>query len=347
VSGFGNRYSAFDRFQQRRRWLGFPLAVLQKYGDDQGGYLAATITYYGFFAIFPLLLVLTTVLGFVLQGHAHLERRIVNSALGQFPVIGPQLSRGSLHGSSLALGLGIAAALWAGMGVFLAAQNAMNQLWGVPFKRRPDPLHARGRALLLLALLGGGALATTILAAIATVGARFGLTWKIGSLALSTALNVGLFWLGFRLLTAREVSWRQLRGGAIAAGVLYELLQTLGGYYVGHTLKRADNVYGTFGLVIGLLSWIYLSAHITLLAAEANVVATRKLWPRSFSLMIEQPATRADKRALTQRGKIEERRQDETVSIDFPVPEPTDPAQAAATPDRPDQPPPAGRRRSS
>jgi len=347
VSGFGNRYSAFDRFQQRRRWLGFPLAVLQKYGDDQGGYLAATITYYGFFAIFPLLLVLTTVLGFVLQGHAHLERRIVNSALGQFPVIGPQLSRGSLHGSSLALGLGIAAALWAGMGVFLAAQNAMNQLWGVPFKRRPDPLHARGRALLLLALLGGGALATTILAAIATVGARFGLTWKIGSLALSTALNVGLFWLGFRLLTAREVSWRQLRGGAIGAGVLYELLQTLGGYYVGHTLKRADNVYGTFGLVIGLLSWIYLSAHITLLAAEANVVATRKLWPRSFSLMIEQPATRADKRALTQRGKIEERRQDETVSIDFPVPEPTDPAQPAATPDRPDQPPPAGRRRSS
>src|SRR5579859_3291472 len=114
MSGFGERYSAFDRFQQRRRWLGFALAVLQKYADDQGGYLAATITYYGFFAIFPLLLVMTTVLGFVLQGHAHLERRIVNSALGQFPVIGPQLSHGSLHGSALVLALGLAAALWAG-----------------------------------------------------------------------------------------------------------------------------------------------------------------------------------------------------------------------------------------
>jgi membrane protein len=205
-------------------------------------------------------------------------------------VIGPQLSHGSLHGSALAL--------WAGMGVFLAAQNAMNHLWGVPFKRRPDPLHARGSALLLLLLLGGGALATTILAALATVGAHLGPSWKIGSLALSTALNVGLFWLGFRVLTAREVSWRQLRGGAIAAGILYELLQTLGGYYVGHTLKHASNVYGTFGLVIGLLSWIYLSAHITLLAAEGNVVATRRLWPRSFSLMIEQPPTQADKRAL-------------------------------------------------
>jgi YihY family inner membrane protein len=318
VSAFGGRYSAFDRFQQRHRSLGFPLAVLQKYADDQGGYHAATITYYGFFAIFPLLLVMTTVLGFVLESRPHLEQRIVNSALGQFPVIGPQLSHGSLHGSTLALVFGLAAALWAGMGVFLASQNAMNHLWGVPFKRRPDPLHARGRALLLLVLLGGGALAATILAALATVGAGFGLAWKIGSLALSTALNIGLFWLGFRLLTAREVSWRQLRGGAIAAGGLYELLQTLGGYYVGHTLKHASNVYGTFGLVIGLLSWIYLSAHITLLAAEGNVVATRRLWPRSFSFMIEQPPTQADKRAFTQRGKVEERRQDETVSIDFP-----------------------------
>jgi len=197
----------------------------------------------------------------------------------------------------------------------------MNHLWGVPYKRRPDHLQARGRALVLLLLLGGGALATTVLAALATIGARFGISWKIGSLALSTALNIGLFWVGFRLLTVREVSWRQLRGGAVAAGILYESLQTLGGYYVGHTLKHASNVYGTFGLVIGLLSWIYLSAHITLLAAEANVVATRRLWPRSFSLMIEQPATQADRRALTQRGKVEERRQDETVSVDFP---PTD-----------------------
>jgi len=318
VRGFGKSYSAFDRFQQRRRWLGFPLAVLQKYADDQGGYLATTITYYGFFAIFPLLLVLTTVLGFVLGGHRHLYQSIVDSALGQFPVIGPELSSGSLHGSALALGLGIAAALWAGVGVFLASQNAMNHLWGVPFKRRPDPLHARARALLILLVLGGGALATTILGGLATVGAGFGITWKIGSLVLSTALNIDLFWVGFRVLTAREVSWRQLRGGAISAGLLYEALQTLGGYYFGHVVKDAGNVYGTFALVIGLLSWIYLGAHITLLAAEGNVVATRKLWPRSFSFMIEQPVTPADKRALTQRGKVEERRSDETVSIDFP-----------------------------
>ena len=332
-------YERFDRFQQRHGLLGFLLAVRQKYADDQGGYLAATVAYYGFFSIFPLLLVFTTILGFVLRGHPHLQGQIVNSALGQFPVIGHQLQTRSLKGNTLALALGSAGALWAGMGAVLAAENAMNQLWGVPFKRRPDAIRARGRALLLLLLLGSGALATTILGGLATVGSHFGVLWKIGSVALSAALNIGLFWVAFRVLTVRDVTWRQLRGGAIGAGVAYALLQTLGGYYVGHSLKHATNVYGTFGLVIGLLSWIYLSAHITLLAAEGNVVATRRLWPRSFSLMIEQPPTPADKRALTQRGKVEERRQDETVTVDFPAPGKTDPLQWGAADDTDQQPP--------
>ena len=323
MSGVGAGYRAFDRFQQRQPWLGFPLAVLQKYADDQGGFLAASITYYGFFAIFPLLLVLTTVLGFLLRGHPHLSASIVSSALAQFPVIGHDLRVGSLHGSTLALGLGLGAALWAGIGVFLASENAMNHLWGVPFKRRPDFIRLRGRALLLLVMLGGGLLATTVLAGFAGFGASYATAYKIGSVVLSTVLNFALFWAGFRVLTARDVSWRQLRGGAIGAAILYESLQALGGYYVGHVLEHTSNTYGTFGLVIGLLSWIYLAAHITLLTAEVNVVATKRLWPRSFSFVIQQPLTPADKRALTQRGRIEERRDDETVTISFPAPDET------------------------
>jgi membrane protein len=315
--GFAERYRAFDGWQRRHRTTGFTLAVFQKYSDDQGAYLAATISYYAFFSIFPLLLVFTTVLGFVLRGHGHLYNSLVNSALGQFPVIGQQLHTHSLQGNGLGLGLGIAAALWAGMGVFLAAQNAMNHVWGVPYKRRPDFLRARLSALILLVVLGGGVLASTVLAGLGSFGASYGIAWKIGSIALSTLLNVGLFWLGFRLLTARDVSWRQLRGGAIAAAVAYEILQALGGYYVGHAVKGASGTYGTFALVIGLLSWIYLAAHITLFAAEVNVVATQRLWPRSFSLVIEQPPTDADMQALTQRAKVEERRRDETVEAEF------------------------------
>jgi len=244
MSGFGKRYSAFDRFQQRHRSLGFLLAVRQKYGDDQGGYLAATIAYYGFFATFPLLLVFTATLGFVLQGHHQLQQAILNSALGQFPVIGRDLKTGALKGNALALGLGVTLALWSGSGVFLAAENAMNHLWGVPFKRRPDYFRARARALMLLLLLGGGALLTTALGGLGTIGAPLGVGWKVASIALSTMLNFGLFWVAFRLLTAYDVGWRCLRGGAAAAALLYEGLQLLGGYYVGHALKHAGNTYG-------------------------------------------------------------------------------------------------------
>jgi YihY family inner membrane protein len=286
---FAAGLNALDRYQRLHAWLGFPLAVRRKYADDQGGYLAATISYYAFFSIFPVLLVFTTLLGYVLRGHHRLYRSIVDSALAQLPVIGHDLQVNSLHGSALALALGLGSALWAGTGVFLAAQNAMNQLWGVPQTRRPDFVRARARALLLLLVLGGGVLATTLLGGLAAFGTGYGFGWKIASIGLSTTLNLGLFWVAFRVLTVGDLTWKELRGGAICAAILYELLQTLGGYYVGHVIKGAGNTYGTFALVIGLLSWTYLAAHITLIAAEVNVVATRRLWPRSLSRTVEGP----------------------------------------------------------
>ncbi len=316
--GFRSSYDRFDRFQRRHAWLGFPLAVRQKYSDDQGAYLAATITYYGFFSVFPLLLVATTVLGFLLRGNQRLEQSIVNSALGQFPVVGHDLRLHRLGGSGVALALGIVLSLWSGMGVFLAAENAMNHLWGIPFRRRPDFVRQRVRALLLLLVLGAGALGATVLSALGTFGASYGVAWKIGAIALSTALDIGLFWVGFRLLTVKDVTWRCLRGGAIAAGIAWQAVQAVGGWYVGHELKHASNVYGTFAGVIGLLAFIYLSAHITLLAAEGNVVATHRLWPRSFSIVVEEPATDGDRRALTQRARVEERRSDERIDVRVP-----------------------------
>jgi YihY family inner membrane protein len=306
---------AIDRWQQRHRTAGFTLAVLRKYSDDQGAYLAATISYYAFFSIFPLLLVLTTVLGFVLDAHGHLYKSVVDSALGQFPVIGHQLRTHSLSGSGLGIAIGIAVSLWAGTSVFLAAQHAMDEVWDVPYTRRPGFLGARLHALGLLGLLGGGILAATILASVATFGSGYGIGWKLGSIALSVVLDIGLFWVGLRLLTAREVSWRSLRGGAIGAGIAYAGLQALGGYYVGHVLESSSETYGTFALVIGLLSWIYLTTHVTLLAAEANVVATRRLWPRSLTK--DEPPTEAERRALAESTRAEERREDELIDVDF------------------------------
>jgi inner membrane protein YhjD len=272
----------FDKFQQSRAWLGFPLAVFKKYADDQGGLLAAAVTYYAFFSVFPLLLVLVSALGYVLGGHPHLENQVLTSALGQFPVIGHDLRVHALSGSALALGLGIAVSLWAGMGVFVAAEKAMDDIWGVPRAERPGFVPGRLRALGLLVVLGTGVVAATVVGSVATAGTSYGIAWKTAAVVVSVLLDFGLFWVALRLLTARDVSWRMLRGGAVSAAIVYELLQLVGGYYVGHVLKDASNTYGTFALVIGLLSWIYLASHILLLVAEGNVVATKRLWPRSL-----------------------------------------------------------------
>ena len=270
-----------DRVQRRHRLLGFPLAVRKKYSDDQGGNLAAMIAYYGFFSLFPLLLVFVTALGYILPGHVALQQRIFNSALGQFPVIGAELRGHALHGNGLALGLGIVASLWTGIGVLLAAENAMSQLWGVPKDKRLGFVASRLRALGLLVVLGGGVVATTVVSGFGTSGAgRAGVVLRVLAIAGALVVDFFLFWLAFRLLTPEGIGWGCLRGGAAAAAVGYELLQLVGSYYVTHTLKGASNVYGTFGLVIGLLTWIYLTATVILLAAEGSVVANRRLWPR-------------------------------------------------------------------
>jgi membrane protein len=308
------RLTRADRYQRRHRSLAFPVAVWQKYADDEGGRLAAALAYYGVYSIFPLLLVFVSVLGFILRGHAKLQRSIVNSALGQFPVLGHQLQTHSLQGSVFALAVGLAASLWAGMRVFIAGERMLNQIWGTPPIAQPSFLLARARALALLLVVGLSTLVATGLAGLGTVGAGFGIAWKLGAVALSAVLDVGLFWFAFRVLT-RGASWRTLRGGAITAGLAYEGLQLVGGFYIHHVLEKANNTYGTFALVIGLLSWLYLAAQIVLFTGEANVVATKGLWPRSLSRKSKEPPTDADKAALLLRVDAEKRRADEAIEV--------------------------------
>jgi len=130
-----------DDFQQRHRWLAFPFAVVKKFGDDQAGRHAALLAYYGFFSLFPLLLVAVTMIGFILQGRSDLANRIVDSTAAQFPIVGTSIAKtveGShLRGSGLALVVGAAFALWGGLGVADAAQAAMNGIWNVPVAATP------------------------------------------------------------------------------------------------------------------------------------------------------------------------------------------------------------------
>src|SRR6195952_2273255 len=163
-----------DRDQRRHHWAGFPLAVIYKFTDDQGPFLAPLLTYYGFLSLFPLLLLLTTILGYLLQNDPHLQMRILDSALGQFPLIGNDLPRGRLTGSNWAVVVGLVGIVYGGLGVAQAGQNAMNIIWAVPRNRRPNPIKSRLRSLVLLGTVGLGVLAITALSGAINSASAFG-----------------------------------------------------------------------------------------------------------------------------------------------------------------------------
>jgi membrane protein len=305
-----------DEFQQRHRPLAFVFAVVKKFGDDQGGNLCALITYYGFMSLFPLLLVLVTVLGFVLEGNPGLRHDILNSAVTDFPIIGDQIKRsvGSVRGSGIGLAVGIIFTFYGGLGVANAAQDAMNRIWEVPMRARPGFVPRVLRSLALIGTIGLGIIITTVLSGIGGGSGSLGAWVRIAAFVVAFAMNIGLFGLAFRVLTARDLAWGDVWPGAVIAAIGWEVLQAVGGAFVSHQLKGMSETYGVFAIVIGLLLWIFLQARVVLYAAEVNVVRARRLWPRSIA---PPPLTEGDKRAYAAYAETEERRPDERVEVDI------------------------------
>ncbi len=308
---------AADRLQRRQPWLAFPVAVGKKFSDDRAHSLAALVAYFAFVSILPLLLVLATVLDIILRGDAALRHRLLASALGSFPVIGPEL-RGSAHPlreTGIALVIGLAAALLGGSRVAAAAQNALNSAWLVPYTGRPRFPRNQLRNLAFVVVVGLGLIASSVLSG-AVGGAGHVLTGagaRIGASTVALALNIVVFWTGFRLVTASMVTARELRLGALAAAVAWQALQLLGGFFAAHILARSSALYGTFGIVLGLLAWLYLQAQITMLAIEINVVRARGLWPRS---LCPPPLTPQDMTAYRLYAQVEQRRRGIDIEVD-------------------------------
>jgi YihY family inner membrane protein len=306
-----------DRVQQKNRVLGFAFGVIKKFGDDRGGSLAAVLAYYGFISLFPLLLVVVTVLGFVLHDNERLQRDLIDSALGDFPVIGSQLRNNvkALGGNGLALVIGLVASLWGALGVTQAAQNTMAEIWAVPERDRPGFFPRLARGILLFSVLGLAVVATTFYASFGTVEASGPLA--VLNLVVTMGLNVALFVAAFRILTPRQIPTRELVPGSVMAGIAWTLLQLLGTYLISNQLRHTSEVYGFFAIVLGLLWWLYLASLITVYASEVSVVLAKRLWPRS---MLHPPLTGPDRRALRDAAKTKERVPNQEVDVRFEAP---------------------------
>lgn len=274
---------AFDSYQQRSPRLGFVIAVFKRFDDDQGSQMGALIAYYGFFSLFPLLLVFVTVLGFVLEGSPSTQASVLHSTLSQFPIIGTQLQSNvhSLKGSVPALAIGLVGATLAGLGITGAAQSALNKVWEIPRARQLGFLAWRVRGVGLLIVFGVLTIVSTVAAGYVTAQTT-GIVGVLVGIVVALAANLVLFFAVFRLLTADEIPTRDLIAGVVVAAVLWQILQHVGGFYVERVVRHAKDTSGLFAFVLGLLTWLYLGGQVTLIAAEVNVVRAKRLWPRSL-----------------------------------------------------------------
>ncbi len=317
---------AADRAQRRRTAFGFPLAVLYKFFDDQGNYLAATLTYYAFIAIFPLLLLASSILGFLLQGNPELQASVLNSALSQFPIIGDQLGRPEgLTGSRSAVVVGVLAASYGAIGLGQATQNIMATAWSVPRNSRPNPVRQRIKSLVLLGLAGLAVLAVSIFSATVTASDTTSLGMEFAGLQrwmirLGTFLIVGLVLTGLlRLAAPRSHRFGRAAPGAFFVAAGLQLLQWAGASYATKVLAGTSNMNATFGLVLGLIGLIYVAAVIVVMGVQVNVVLARRLWPRALLTLFTDSVdlTDADRHAYALYAQMQRHKGFETVSVSF------------------------------
>lgn len=292
----GGLLRRIDRLQRNHTWLAFPFAVVKKFGEDQSGNLAVLITYYAFFSVFPLLLALASVLGFVLHGNPHLYHEVEGSALKNFPLIGKTpLPR---SGSIAAVVIGGALALYSGLGVAKTAQTAWDTVYLVARTDQPGFLPKTLRALRLIVVGGLGLILTTLISGAAasgkSIGLNIGWAFTILGIAIAVVLNTVLFTVLFRWLTVRPMTLRDALPGGVIAAVSFAILQTGATAFEAHKLQSAEATYGSFATVVVLLSWFYLQSQVMLLAAQVNVVRQYRLWPRALK---DPPSTDADFRA--------------------------------------------------
>jgi YihY family inner membrane protein len=261
------------------------VAVLKKFNDDRGGSLSALVTFYGFLAVFPLLLLFVTVAGIVLRNNPAAEQRIIHSALAEFPVIGDKLASNisALHRATpLAFIVSVIGLLWGSLGVTNTLQRASATIWEVP-RREQAGLPARVlRGLFLLGTIAAAVVGSAVLAGISTIGGVHHDAAAYWALTLigAAVVNIGAYLVALHILAPGGTTWRALLPGTVVGGLGWTLLEVAGGLLVGHALRHATELYGYFATVLGLVFWLSLGSKLFMYAGEANVVLSRRLWPR-------------------------------------------------------------------
>lgn len=308
--------SRADSFQQKHPIIGFPLAVIMKFGDDQAGYHAALITYYAFLSLFPLLLVGISVLSIVAANNPDLQHRLIGAVLDYFPVIGEDLQENIRTSQSHGVGLvvGLLFALYGARGIANVLQDVSNNIWQIPKAKRPGFPFNLLRSMGIIVVGGIGLVISTAALGFVAGSNNWGAAGKALLVIAAIILNTGIFWVIARFATAKVIRTRTLFVGALTGAIFWALLQLVGTTLILHQLKGASALYGTFAVVLGLLFWLYLQAELYVYALEINVVKQKKLWPRR---LVQPPFNTQDKEVYKGIAQAEKRKTEEHIDVHF------------------------------
>ena len=293
-----------DDVQRRHGALGFPWAVIRKYGDDDGGRAAALITYYGFLSVFPLLLLGVAIVSRVLAGNPELRRRLVTATVPS--VLRPTVEHAvtTLPASTVPFIAGLIGLVFAGTGVVFSAYHTLNDVAAVPRRLRFAlfPRYLRVFVMLMVLMLGAGAVGalTVVATALPTLP---GVERVLAVLGSALIIFVVLL-LGVRLLLARPAPFRAVWPGAAPGAVAVALLLALAAPLLARFVSRSGPVYGSFATVAGLFAFFYLVSQVLVYSAEVAAVRYAGLWPRALD---PKRPTAADIRGFTLLAREQER----------------------------------------
>ncbi|HEV7454928.1 MAG TPA: YihY/virulence factor BrkB family protein [Candidatus Saccharimonadales bacterium] len=305
-----------DRWQQKHPVVALPYALFKKYGEDSGGFHAALLTYYGFLSLFPLLLVLVTILQLWFRNDTAFQQQISTSVGHFFPLLGDQLQHNihGIRGAGIGLVIGILFTLYGARGAADAFRFAVDNMWQIPKNKRAGFPKNIMHSLAIMAAGTAGFGATVAISAFSADLGRAQWT-KILANVLGFAIVTLVLGYTIRIATGGRLRLRYMLLGAGIAATLIQLLLSFGGILVAHQLHNLSAVYGTFAVVLGMLFWIYLLSQIVLLGVEVDTVRHFKLYPRSITGGTLQ--TEADRYAYRLYAKTEKYVPNETIKAKF------------------------------
>jgi membrane protein len=284
MNSFQKLTHGVDRFQQKYPVFGFPIAVVKRYSEDQIGRQAALITYYGFLALFPLILAFITIIGIIVQNDPDLQAKIYSQLFQHFPALGEDLARSfhSLKSSGIPLIIELLVLIYGARGVVVSLQEAFNRVWHTQKDVSSNFFLDNMRNLAMIMAVGVGMTATTVASYWLTTVLRVNLATTIFVGIINLLFAILLFLVVFRLGTSGNIRLKNLGVGAVIAAVGLIIVQHFGAYIMGQELPKLRGAYGSFALTLGMMFWIYLQAQIIMYSLVTTAVRTQHDWPKKL-----------------------------------------------------------------